>query len=231
MRCGWYPSASSITRATFLREYTSWKGSSWMALVRSVSKMLRMASPPPSPPSSRWQKSASKARHRVRTSCTMAPRLSGTELPYDLSSFWMVCTPSEMVDWITGICRTMASSSFLVSLAVRASMPTFFRPWYSWRLEKNSASRRRASVMDMLPSRSACARLTTAIQPWRSGTWCPSSTARALVPRSMMSSLVSTPTVRSPAGSTSRASRMASLVAMSALAGDTARMMAFCPCT
>mmetsp|Transcript_4795 Transcript_4795/g.30409 ORF Transcript_4795/g.30409 Transcript_4795/m.30409 type:complete len:225 (-) Transcript_4795:253-927(-) len=55
--------------------------------------------------------------------------------------------------------------------------------------------------------------------------------SRALVPRSMMSSLVSTPMVRSPSGSTVLAMRMASEVAMSALAGDTASMMTLSPFT
>lgn len=50
------------------------------------------------------------------------------------------------------------------------------------------------------------------------------------VPLSMMSTFVSTPMVRSPGGSTSRAMRSASLVAKSALAGVTARMMALSPC-
>ena len=141
----------------------------------------------------------------------------------------MIWTPSLMVLWITGIWRMMASSSFFVSLCVSASIPMFFSPAYSCLDRKNSASRRRASPMLTLPSRSAWARFTTAIHPCRSGAVEPSSTSRASVPRSMMSSFVRTPTVRSPAGSTSRASRRASLVAMSALAGVTARMMAFFP--
>ena len=103
---------------------------------------------------------------------------------------------------------------------------------------------------------SACPRLTTPIQPCFNLTAWPSSTSRASVPGSMMSSFVSTPAhvqwtaqqrnlkgsmppsalqagspmVRSPAGSTSLARWRASEVARSAFAGVTARMMALSPC-
>ena len=56
------------------------------------------------------------------------------------------------------------------------------------------------------------------------------STLRADVPRSMMSTFVSAPIVLSPAGSTLLAMLRASEVARSAFAGDTAKMMVFCPC-
>ena len=48
----------------------------------------------------------------------------------------------------------------------------------------------------------ACPRLTTATQPFLSRSVLPISTSLQSVPRSMMSTLVSTPMVRSPEGST-----------------------------
>ena len=74
---------------------------------------------------------------------------------------------------------------------------------------------------------SRCERLTTPTKPRLSGITLPWRTSRASVPSSMRSSLVMTPIVRSPCGSTLRASWIASDVAMSAVAGETARMIAF----
>jgi hypothetical protein len=51
----------------------------------------------------------------------------------------MVWTPSLIVFWITGICLTMASSSFRVSLEVRAAIPQLLSPRYSGLDSKKSA--------------------------------------------------------------------------------------------
>mmetsp|Transcript_4024 Transcript_4024/g.10289 ORF Transcript_4024/g.10289 Transcript_4024/m.10289 type:complete len:207 (+) Transcript_4024:1089-1709(+) len=166
-----------------------------------------------------------------KISCTMAPRLLAVSGPSVLSSRCMSWMPVLIVLWILGICRTMASSSLWHSLDVSDCMPTLRSPLYSAVVWKKRISRSRHSCMDTLSLMSSCARLTTPIHPCLSCTARPSRTSRACVPRSMMSSLVRTPMVRSPAGSTSRAIRMASDVAMSAFAGVTAKMMAFSPFT
>ena len=67
-------------------------------------------------------------------------------------------------------------------------------------------------------------RLTTPTKPNFRGYVRPVRTSRAFVPASIRSSLVRTPSVRNPLGSTERASFKASELARSTLAGETARM-------
>mmetsp|Transcript_9629 Transcript_9629/g.19563 ORF Transcript_9629/g.19563 Transcript_9629/m.19563 type:complete len:227 (+) Transcript_9629:947-1627(+) len=81
--------------------------------------------------------------------------------------------------------------------------------------------------MDTSPSTSRCPRFTTPTYPIARGTDRLLSMSDASVPGSIRSSFVSTPMVRSPSGSTARASFTASLFARSVLAADTARMMTF----
>mmetsp|Transcript_21622 Transcript_21622/g.69619 ORF Transcript_21622/g.69619 Transcript_21622/m.69619 type:complete len:219 (-) Transcript_21622:130-786(-) len=79
--------------------------------------------------------------------------------------------------------------------------------------------------MDSLAMMSFCERLMTPTKPRRSGMMRPRSISSASVPWSIRSSLVSTPTVRTPSGSTSLAICSASEFARSVFAAVTARMM------
>mmetsp|Transcript_26895 Transcript_26895/g.70657 ORF Transcript_26895/g.70657 Transcript_26895/m.70657 type:complete len:321 (+) Transcript_26895:910-1872(+) len=92
-------------------------------------------------------------------------------------------------------------------------------------LVKNSFSDASAVLMSLLPSMSFCERLTTPTYPRRSGRNSLERISMASVPSSIRSSLVMTPMVRIPSGSTDLASLSASELARSELAGDTARMM------
>ena len=74
-------------------------------------------------------------------------------------------------------------------------------------------------------SMSLCPRLITPTYPNRSGITRLQRISIASVPRSIKSSLVITPTVRRPSGSTSRAIWIASLFARSVFAAVTAMMM------
>mmetsp|Transcript_5727 Transcript_5727/g.16370 ORF Transcript_5727/g.16370 Transcript_5727/m.16370 type:complete len:200 (+) Transcript_5727:1420-2019(+) len=159
----------------------------------------------------------------------MPPRVATCWPPMASISFRSVMMPESMEVVILGSCIWMALISCVLSLVDRKSVPMLVHPEYAGLLWKNDSSFWRAACMLRLSLMSFCPRLTTATHPFFSRTARPSSTSRASVPRSMMSSFVSTPMVRSPAGSTSRARCSASEVARSALAGVTARIMAFSP--
>ena len=85
----------------------------------------------------------------------------------------------------------------------------------------------RAVDMSTPEAMSDCERFTTAHHPNPRCTAFPLKTSVASVPLSIRSSFVSTPSVRVELGSTSFATRTPSLVAMSALAADTATMTTF----
>ena len=86
---------------------------------------------------------------------------------------------------------------------------------------------RTAERIDFFSLMSCCDLLTTPIIPSLTRTTLPFSMSDASVPRSIKSSLVQTPMVRSPAGSTSLAIFNASELAKSEFAGETARMIEF----
>mmetsp|Transcript_9985 Transcript_9985/g.32723 ORF Transcript_9985/g.32723 Transcript_9985/m.32723 type:complete len:246 (+) Transcript_9985:771-1508(+) len=157
--------------------------------------------------------------------CTRAPRSSNMTSP---PSAWSSCSSAAFSAptscWSRGSCVRTASSSVVVSLAVRAGVPTTMCRYLSW-LEKNSRSFSRPSLSSLRSLMSAWLRLMTPNHPSLRRTARPSSTSTASVPLSMRSILVRHPMVRKPCGSTSRASWNASDVAMSTVAGVTARMM------
>mmetsp|Transcript_8579 Transcript_8579/g.25839 ORF Transcript_8579/g.25839 Transcript_8579/m.25839 type:complete len:282 (-) Transcript_8579:334-1179(-) len=122
---------------------------------------------------------------------------------------------------ILWMCLTKISFSLWARLMVPHSAAT---DEYSSDCTKNFLSASLADLMSIPSLMSAWHRFTTPTYPSASGTTLFSSAASALVPLSMMSSLVSTPMVLAPSGSTCLARVRASELARSALAGDTANM-------
>mmetsp|Transcript_7687 Transcript_7687/g.19860 ORF Transcript_7687/g.19860 Transcript_7687/m.19860 type:complete len:201 (+) Transcript_7687:1074-1676(+) len=200
-----------------------------MLSFRPLSNTPRMLSPPFLPRSSSVSYARSNSRHSVSTMCNISPRLAIAGPPSERSSACRAWMPSSTKFWMCGIWSRMVFSKNVLSFFDSAGVPTLCSPRYAGCDVKNSISARRAEARFFLPSMSACDLLTIPIHP------CLSVALRfvrmrcASVPRSMMSSFVSTPIVLSPAGSTSFASLSASLVAASALAGVTASMIAFLP--
>mmetsp|Transcript_316 Transcript_316/g.1058 ORF Transcript_316/g.1058 Transcript_316/m.1058 type:complete len:336 (-) Transcript_316:474-1481(-) len=155
----------------------------------------------------------------VDWACTGSPRAS--------RSLVMSSSIAVILDLISGRLRRTLAMRMALSRAMRKGIP--MRPatdlYAAW-VAKNSCSLARAASTEVASTISRWLRQTTPTKPRRSGITRPRSTSMASVPRSMRSSLVRTPIVRSPSGSTSCASWSASLFVMSVLAADTARMMA-----
>mmetsp|Transcript_1591 Transcript_1591/g.5481 ORF Transcript_1591/g.5481 Transcript_1591/m.5481 type:complete len:205 (-) Transcript_1591:668-1282(-) len=194
------------------------------------SNTARTRSPPPCPPSSSRRNMASKAAHSITASCTAEPRSCGAPAPRASSSDSSLPTERCRNACSLGSCSLSALARCDSTSLTSAPVPVL-NPAYSGLDAKNFCSAPCAASMPTPSRMSACDRFTHATHPCFSLYAFPSSTARASVPLSMMSTLVSTPSVRLPSGSTSRARRTASLVAMSALAGLTASMKTFLPWT
>mmetsp|Transcript_13116 Transcript_13116/g.40957 ORF Transcript_13116/g.40957 Transcript_13116/m.40957 type:complete len:401 (-) Transcript_13116:67-1269(-) len=200
-------------------------GSASMAMPSFVLKVKYSCSPAPSrsilAPNSR-----SKKRLSSRTSYSISPRLSsGTGEPRMRSSSRIFSDERAMSALIEGILSRIMVPRWWLSALARCAVPmrSAISPYAEWVL-KYSASLRRAEAMSMLPMMSFWLRLTTPTNGKRVLYVWPSRMARESVPSSIRSSLVSTPKVRSPLGSTSFAIRRPSLLARSALAGETVNM-------
>mmetsp|Transcript_948 Transcript_948/g.2453 ORF Transcript_948/g.2453 Transcript_948/m.2453 type:complete len:226 (+) Transcript_948:1061-1738(+) len=161
-------------------------------------------------------------------SSTMAlclPTSSGRPSPRDLSSRCASALRVAILSESAGRSSAMWSARMRDTDHPSASVPhlSMTSAYAGW-CRKNSASEARASRIDRRCAMSCWHRFTTPMYPSRSGTTSPRMHATASVPRSMMSSLVTTPMVRLPMGSTSLDSVSASELARSVLAGETARM-------
>mmetsp|Transcript_3250 Transcript_3250/g.13237 ORF Transcript_3250/g.13237 Transcript_3250/m.13237 type:complete len:209 (-) Transcript_3250:801-1427(-) len=187
--------------------------------------MTRMVSPPPRPPSSDLTNSFSNSPHDISTSCINAPRSLGTDVPRHRSSCSSAAAAPSIVSRTRGTRRRIESPRIPVNISVKTPVPQLTIEYLSRFASKNARSLARAADMSTSALMSNCDRLTTAHHPSLSRTARPASTSDASVPRSIRSSFVSTPTVRTKPGSTSLATRMPSDVAMSAFAGDTATTM------
>mmetsp|Transcript_8575 Transcript_8575/g.34912 ORF Transcript_8575/g.34912 Transcript_8575/m.34912 type:complete len:367 (-) Transcript_8575:210-1310(-) len=174
----------------------------------------------------RLPNSRSKKRASSSTWYSMSPRLSrGTGSPSTLSSVRSFSMERAISALMEGILSLMISPRWRLSAFARCAVPMrSAMSEYAGLFAKYSLSLRRALFMSMLPVMSFWERFTTPTKGKRVEYVWPSRMARASVPSSMRSSLVSTPNVRSPLGSTSLAMRSPSLLAKSALAGETVNM-------
>mmetsp|Transcript_3740 Transcript_3740/g.7157 ORF Transcript_3740/g.7157 Transcript_3740/m.7157 type:complete len:391 (+) Transcript_3740:97-1269(+) len=154
------------------------------------------------------------------TAISLSPSCRRTVLVWAMRS-WTLAFSS-------GRTSRMCWSRMAFSIFPRYGVPMrpAMRQYLGWPA-MNSSSAFRALPMSFFSRMSCCPRLTTPMYPRFRGTTLPIRTSIASVPLSIRSNFVRTPTVRSPAGSTSRAMARASELARSWLAADTARMMQF----
>mmetsp|Transcript_29032 Transcript_29032/g.65555 ORF Transcript_29032/g.65555 Transcript_29032/m.65555 type:complete len:238 (+) Transcript_29032:156-869(+) len=162
------------------------------------------------------------------------PSLFGSSLPSDepraSSSDWTSTIMFPILIFSSGRHSRMWWMSipfrFLAKFVV-PHFPRIDRFWlYTGCVRKNRSSFRRPTRIERSASMSRCPRLTTAMYPRLRGMTRLCSMSLASVPGSIRSSLVSTPMVLSPLGSSSLASLRASLLARSVFAPVTASSIA-----